>query len=102
MVQINEVLAIKHDWIIIADNKKKFTEANTCWSCKGKFAIDRKEVACFDKNKDYINTKIKKEAKDAEEHKSLTTSLLKIIKEIDVLETKNDKVWNHYHITGKF
>ena len=87
---------------MIKDDKKKFAEANTCWSYKGKFTIDKEKVIHLDRNKDYINTKIKKGVKDTEKLKSLTTSLLKIMKEIDILETRNNKVWNHCHIIGKF
>ena len=53
LVEINKVLAIKHDQIETREDKKKFAKANTYWICKEKLAID-------------------------------------------------DKVWDHYHITGKF
>ena len=44
LVEINKVLAIKHDRIITEEDKKKFAEADTCWICKDKFDIDNNKV----------------------------------------------------------
>ena len=41
-------------------DKKKFAKVDTYWSYKGKFAINKEEVAHLNRNKDYINAKIKK------------------------------------------
>src|SRR5215475_11111630 len=71
LVNINQALAIKADRIETKEDKKRFTEADTCWICKGKFAVDREEVARLDRKKDFINVKIKSEVKDADEQKSL-------------------------------
>ncbi|CAG8813447.1 24551_t:CDS:2, partial [Cetraspora pellucida] len=43
LVQINRVLAIKHDRIKTEEDKKKFTKTNTCWICKDKFNRDNKD-----------------------------------------------------------
>src|SRR5260364_87239 len=40
LVEINKVLAIKHNWIITEEDKKKFAKTDTCWICKEKLAID--------------------------------------------------------------
>ena len=34
LVEINRVLAIKHDRIETDKDKKKFNEADSCWICK--------------------------------------------------------------------
>ena len=44
MVEINKVLAIKHDRIVTEKDKKKFTEADTCWICKDKFDEENNKV----------------------------------------------------------
>ncbi|CAG8468425.1 2010_t:CDS:10 [Cetraspora pellucida] len=44
LVQINRVLAIKHDQIETNKDKKKFNEADSCWICKEKFIIDEDKV----------------------------------------------------------
>ena len=43
LVQINRVLAIKHDRIETEEDKKKFAKTNTCWICKDKFDTDNKD-----------------------------------------------------------
>ena len=42
--RINNVLAIKHERIVIEEDKKKFAKADTCWICKGKFDINIEEI----------------------------------------------------------
>ncbi|KAF0559378.1 gastrula zinc finger protein xlcgf46.1 [Gigaspora margarita] len=42
LVEINKVLAIKHDRIITEKDTKKFAKADICWICKEKLAIDDK------------------------------------------------------------
>ena len=51
-----------------------------------------------------INKKLENSAKNgkSDEHKSLVTMLLKTTKEIETLESMDDKVWDQCHITGKF
>ena len=44
LVEINKVLAIKHDRIITEKDKKKFVKVDTCWICKEKFEIDNNKV----------------------------------------------------------
>ena len=44
LVEINKVLAIKHDLIVTEKNKKKFAEADTCWICKDKFDKENNKV----------------------------------------------------------
>src|SRR5271170_3559845 len=105
LVRINEVLAIKVERIVSEEYKRQFEEAEVCWTCKDKFAIDKDEVNRLERKKDFINGKIKKcatEGRDADKHKSLVTTLLKIVKDIERLEIRNDKIWDHCHITGKF
>ena len=43
LVQINKILAIKHDRIVTEEDKKKFAKTNTCWICKDKFDTDNKD-----------------------------------------------------------
>src|SRR6202008_1788308 len=82
LVHINEVLAIKADRIETEEDKKKFAEADTCWICKGKFAIDREEVSHLERKIGSINKKLENSARDgkSDEHKSLVTLLLKTTK----------------------
>src|SRR5271154_3849849 len=68
--------------------KKQFEEADTCWICKGKFAIDKEEVKCLEIRKDFINGKIKKIEKKLDNNKAIVR---KLIEEIEVLKEKNDK-----------
>jgi len=44
LVEINKVLAIKHDRIVTEKDKKKFAEADTCWICKDKFDEENNKV----------------------------------------------------------
>ena len=64
LVDINNVLAIKHERIETEKDKKKFTKADTCWICKGKFAINRDEVKCLENKVTWLNNKLKNTAKD--------------------------------------
>src|SRR5215471_3049922 len=102
LVHINEVLAIKADRIETEEDKKRFAESDTCWICKGKFAIDREEVKCLDNKVIWLNNKLKNTAKNSEDYKALTTQILKATKTIDQAEAMDIKVWDHCHITGKF
>jgi hypothetical protein len=105
LVRINKVLAIKVGRIVTNKYKRQFEKTDTCWICEDKFAIDKNKVNRLERKKDFINGKIKKyatEGRNADEHKSLVTTLLKIVKNIKRLETMNNKVWDHCHITGKF
>ncbi|CAG8798860.1 22830_t:CDS:2, partial [Cetraspora pellucida] len=43
LVEINRVLAIKHNRIETDKDKKKFNEADSCWICKDKFDTDNKD-----------------------------------------------------------
>ena len=40
MIEINRVLAVKHERIITDDYQRKFKEADRCWICEDKFSID--------------------------------------------------------------
>jgi hypothetical protein len=104
LVEINNVLAIKHERKVTEEDKKKFAESDTCWICNGKFAVDREAVARLEKKIWVINEKLKNSAKDSnsDEHKSLVTLILKTTKEIENLESMDEKVWDHCHITGKY
>jgi len=104
LVEINNVLAIKHERKVTEEDKKNFAESDTCWICNGKFAVDREAVARLEKKIWVINEKLKNSAKDGniDEHKSLVTLILKTTKEIENLESMDDKVWDHCHITGKY
>ncbi|PKK55674.1 hypothetical protein RhiirC2_722327 [Rhizophagus irregularis] len=104
LVAINEVLTVKHDRIETEEDKKNFAESDTCWICNGKFAVDREAVDCLEKKIWVINEKLKNSAKDgnSDEHKSLVTLILKTTKEIKNLESMDDKVWDHCHMTGKY
>ena len=52
LIQINRVLAIKHDRIVTEEDKKKFAKTNTCWICKDKFDTAKQDTPCLDnKNK---------------------------------------------------
>ena len=102
MVEINRVLAIKREQIITDENKRKFEEADKCWICKGKFAIDRDEVKCLENKSGWLTRKLENTAKDSEDCKSLKTAILKVAKQIDQAETMDDKVWDYCYIIGKF
>jgi hypothetical protein len=102
LVEINRVLAIKHERKITDENKRKFEEADKCWICKGKFAIDRDKVKCLENQSTWLTRKLEKTVKDSEECKSLKTAIIKVAKQIDQAETMDDKVWEHCHITGEF
>ncbi|GBB97514.1 hypothetical protein RclHR1_00030071 [Rhizophagus clarus] len=97
--EINRVLAIKHKRIITDEDKKKFEEADECWICKGKFIVNRDEVKCLENQSAWLTRKLEKTAKDSEDCKSLKTNILKVAKQIDQVETEDEKVWEHYHIT---
>ena len=88
LVRINEVLAIKQEHIVTDEYKKQFEEADTCWICKGKFAINKEEVKCLEIRKDFINGKIKKIEKELDNNKAIVR---KLVEEIKVLKEKNDK-----------
>ncbi|GBB89991.1 hypothetical protein RclHR1_16860003 [Rhizophagus clarus] len=76
LIEINNVLAIKHKRIVTEEDKKKFAKADTCWICKGKFTIDTEEIERLESKK--------------------------VTKAIASEKAKADKVWDHCHITGKF
>ncbi|GBB86557.1 hypothetical protein RclHR1_12990006 [Rhizophagus clarus] len=40
LIEINRVLAVKHERIITDDYQRRFKEADRCWICKDKFSID--------------------------------------------------------------
>jgi hypothetical protein len=40
LVEINKVLAVKHEHIITDDYQRMFKEADRCWICKDKFSIN--------------------------------------------------------------
>jgi hypothetical protein len=40
LVEINKVLAVKHERIITDDYQRRFKEADRCWICEDKFSID--------------------------------------------------------------
>jgi len=48
LIEINRVLAIKHNQIETDKDKKKFNEADSCWICKEKFIIDEDKVKCLE------------------------------------------------------
>ncbi|PKK57804.1 hypothetical protein RhiirC2_720982, partial [Rhizophagus irregularis] len=102
LVKINEILAIKHKRIETEEDKKKFAESDTCWICKGKIAIDRKEVKCLENKASWLNNKLENTPKNLEDYKALTMQILKVTKAIDQAEAMDIKVWDHCHITGKF
>ncbi|CAG8595582.1 9297_t:CDS:2, partial [Cetraspora pellucida] len=102
LVHINEVLAIKHERIETEKDKKRFAEADTCWICKGKIAIDREEVKCLENKASWLNNKLENTPKNSEDYKALTTQILKVTKAIDQAEAMDIKVWDHCHITGEF
>ncbi|GES86035.1 hypothetical protein RCL_jg18181.t1 [Rhizophagus clarus] len=84
-----------------ADNKK-------CDEVYGKFAIDKKEVAHLERKKDAHNKKIenglilKGPNRNVDEYLFSTTMIQKMEKDIKILESMNDKVWDHCHITVIF
>ncbi|GBC08751.1 hypothetical protein RclHR1_08350021 [Rhizophagus clarus] len=102
LVHINEVLAIKHERIETEEDKKRFAKADTCWICKGKIAIDRKEVKCLKNKASWLNNKLENTPKNLEDYKALTTQILKVTKAIDQAEAMDIKVWDYCYITGKF
>src|SRR5688572_18771182 len=40
LIEINKVLAVKHECIITDDYQRRFKEADRCWICEDKFSID--------------------------------------------------------------
>ncbi|PKB96142.1 hypothetical protein RhiirA5_435370, partial [Rhizophagus irregularis] len=100
LVHINEVLAVKADRIETEEDKNRFAESDTCWICKGKIAIDRKEVKCLENKVSWLNNKLENTPKNSEDYKALTTQILKVTKAIDQAEAMDFKVWDHCHITG--
>ena len=57
-------------------DKKRFAEANTCWICKGKFAIDTEEIERLESKIVSLNEKLKKFDKKSAEY-SVSKQLLK-------------------------
>ncbi|UZO14596.1 uncharacterized protein OCT59_006052 [Rhizophagus irregularis] len=106
LVSINEVLAIKVDRIETEEDKKKFAEADTCWICKGKFAIDTDEIECLESKIISLNEKLEKFDKKSfktylnAEYNGIQTTIEKATKTITSIKAKADKVWDHCHITG--
>ena len=92
LVKINEVLAVKADRIEIEEDKKRFTESDTCWICKGKIAIDREEVKCLENKASWLNNKLENTPKNLEDYKALITQILKVTKAIDQAEAMDIKV----------
>ena len=102
LIRINEVLAIKHEHIVTEKDKKKFAEANTCWICKGKFAIDTEEIERLESKIVSLNKKLEKFDKKSAEYNGIQTTIEKATKTIVSEKAKADKVWDHCHITGEF
>ena len=102
LVYINEVLAIKANRIETEEDKKKFTEADTYWICKGKFAIDIEEIECLESKITYLKEKLEKFDKKSTEYNGIQTTIKKANKTIASEKAKVDKIWDHCHITSKF
>ena len=102
LVEINRVLAIKHEWIETDKDKKKFNEADSCWICKEKFIIDRDKVKCLENKISWLNKKLEDTLENSEDYKTLRKQIDKITKDINKAKSMDIKVWDHCHITGKF
>ncbi|CAG8502763.1 22496_t:CDS:2 [Cetraspora pellucida] len=102
LVEINRVLAIKHDRIETDKDKKKFNEADSCWICKEKFIIDKDKVKCLENKALWLNNKLKNTSINSEDYKTLTKQIDKITKDINQKKSMDIKVWDHCHITGVY
>ncbi|GBB99512.1 hypothetical protein RclHR1_35430001, partial [Rhizophagus clarus] len=102
LIEINNVLTIKHERIVTEEDKKKFAEADTCWICKGKFVIDTEEIKRLESKIVSLNEKLEKFDKKSAEYNGIQTTIEKATKAIASEKAKADKVWDHCHITGKF
>jgi len=108
LIEINNVLAIKHERKVTEEDKKRFAEADTCWICKGKFAIDKEEIKRLESKIVSLNEKLEKFDKKSfktylnTEHNGIQTTIEKATKAIASEKAKADKVWDHCHITGEF
>ena len=71
LVHINEVLAIKANRIETEEDKKKFAKADTCWICKGKFAIDTEEIECLESKIVSLKEKLEKFDKKSAEYNGI-------------------------------
>src|SRR5260364_461619 len=83
LVEINKVLAIKHNRIETDKDKKKFNEAVSCWICKENFIIDKDKIKCLENKALWLNNKLKNTAMNLEDYKTLTKQIVKITKDIN-------------------
>jgi len=102
LIEINNVLAIKHERKVTEEDKKRFAEADTCWICKGKFDINIEEIERLESKIVSLKEKLEKFDKKSAEYKGIQTTIEKATKAIASEKAKADKVWDHCHITGKF
>ncbi|CAG8492072.1 6627_t:CDS:2 [Scutellospora calospora] len=83
LIEINRVLAIKHDRIETDKDKKKFNEADSCWICKEKFIIDEDKVKYLENKASWLNNKLKNTSINSEDYKTLIKQIDKITKDIN-------------------
>ncbi|CAG8701487.1 985_t:CDS:2, partial [Ambispora leptoticha] len=100
LVEINRVLAIKHDRIETEKDKKKFNKADICWICKEKFVINEDKVKSLENKVSWLNKKLEDTSENSEDYKTLTKQIDKITKDINHTKSMDIKVWDHCHITG--
>ncbi|GBC08876.1 hypothetical protein RclHR1_08450004 [Rhizophagus clarus] len=91
LVKINEVLAIKHERKVTEEDKKKFAKADTCWICKGKFAIDTEEIERLEDKITYLKEKLKNFKKESAEYNDIQTTIDKATKAIASKKAKANK-----------
>ena len=92
LIEINNVLAIKHERIVTEEDKKKFAKADTCWICKGKFDIDIEEIERLESKIVSLKEKLEKFDKKSAEYNGIQTTIEKATKAIASEKAKADKV----------
>ena len=102
--KINEIFAVKTPRIITDEYQKQFDNATKCWICDKGFFIDENKIRTLNKKISILRERIEKEFidKDTEEYKKIQKTITNLQNDIKSEENKNNKVWDHCHMTGKF
>src|SRR3989337_2355472 len=82
LIEINNVLAIKHERKVTEEDKKKFAESNTCWICKGKFNINTNKIERLESKIVSLKEKLEKFDKKSVEYNSIQITIEKVTKAI--------------------